>query len=106
MEVRTILSWLSGRTAPGILAEGGGGGARNRAEYLGKIVIIADAHRLGHGGDGQIALHQHPFGGVDPPLGDEIGQGLSSGQLLCQSTQLGPANVHLPEMEARDSFSI
>ena len=91
-----VLRALQG--AAGVFAEEAGGHAGEGAEHLGKIVVVADAHLLRHGGDGQTALQQQPLGGLDAALGDEPGQGAPAGQLLGQGAQLGAADV--------DSFSI
>ena len=56
-----------------MLPEGAGGGARHGPEHLGKVVVVADAHLLRHGGDGHVALEEQALGCVDAPLGDEAG---------------------------------
>ena len=81
------------RDGPCGFAETAGRHAGDGAEYLGKIVVVADSHLLRDGGDGKAALEQQAFGGDDAALGDELGQGLPAGQLFGQSAQLGAADV-------------
>ena len=68
------------RDGPCGFAETAGRHAGDGAEYLGKIVVVADSHLLRDGGDGKAALHQKTLGGTDAPLGNEIGQGVPAGQ--------------------------
>ena len=78
-----------------MLPEIAGGGAGEGAEDPGEVVVVADAHLLRHGGDGQVALEQEGLGGVDAPLGDDVGQGAPPGELLGQAAELGAADVQV-----------
>ena len=51
-----------------LLAKGAGCGAGHGAEDLGKIVVIADAHLLRNGRDGQTGLHQQTLGSLNAPI--------------------------------------
>ena len=70
------------RLLPPVFPKGSGRGAGEGAEDPGEVVVVADAHGLGHGGDGQVVLQQQDLGRVDAPLGDEIGEGAAAGELL------------------------
>ena len=81
---------------PPLFPKVSGGHPGEGAEYPGKIVVIADAHRFGHGGNGQVVAHQQRLGLLDAPPGDQLEEGLPAGDLPGQAAQLGPPDAQLP----------
>ena len=78
-----------------MLPEFSRGRAGERPEHTGKIVIIADTNRLCHCRDRQIALQQQGLRRPNPTLGNQEGQGMSAGEFLSQTAELGAANAKL-----------
>ena len=55
------------------LAVGAGSKAGEGFEDLRKVVIVAEAHLLRHGGYRRVAPDEQVFGRVDAPLGNNMG---------------------------------
>ena len=76
-----------------LLAKSTGGDPGYGAENFGEIVIIGDAHGLGHRGDGLVRAGEQKLGCGHSALGDHLGQRLAAGQALGQCAQLGAADT-------------
>ena len=66
------------------LAVGAGCKIGEGFEDLRKIIIVAEAHFLRHGRYRCITSDKQLFCGVDAPLGNDVGQGASPGELFRQ----------------------